>query len=91
MCTRSLQSCSGVAPRKLAPKRQAQFYVSLPQAHAHSPFFGRIARPPAFSSLRARASRSPGDGRGGAGPGEALPEPRVGEPVVVRARTVTVH
>ena len=35
-------------------KRQAQFYVSLPQAHAHSPFFGRIARPPAFSSLRAR-------------------------------------
>ena len=35
-------------------KRQAQFYVSLPQAHAHSPFFWRISRPPAFSSLRAR-------------------------------------
>ena len=52
MCTRSLQSCSGVAPRKLAPKRQAQFYVSLPQAHAHSPFSRRIARPPTFRSLR---------------------------------------
>ena len=52
MCTRSLQSCSGVAPRKLAPKRQAQFHVSLSQAHAHSPFSRRIARPPTFSSLR---------------------------------------
>jgi len=32
-----------------------------------------------------------GDGRGGAGPGEALRGPRVGGPVVVRAHTVTLN
>ena len=58
----------------------------MPIAH-----FSGASRARPLSALFARASRSPGDGRGGAGPGEALPGPRVGEPVVVRARTVTVH
>ena len=46
MCTRSLQSCSGVAPRKLAPKRQAHFMFRClkPMPIAHFPGASR-ARP----------------------------------------------